>query len=119
MDFSINVDMVNNVIKAKMLIQKDMPNSKLNILFAIKNCMMHVANCTHKLVKAAPFASKMGLNMKLSVRLITTPVAATIFSCFKLPLAVSSVPNIYVIDIETKLPINICNISEDFDILIL
>ena len=70
-------------------------------------------------MNAAPFASKSGMKIKLRVRLITTPVAATMFSCFRFPLAVNKVPKMYVIDIDTKLPIRICNILDDSDILML
>ena len=45
--------------------------------------------------------------MKFRVKLIITPIAATKFNCFKFPFAVSKVPNMYVIEIETKLPIRI------------
>lgn len=75
-----------------MLIQNDEPNFNLNIFFAMKNCIAHVANCTHKLVKAAPCASKIGMKIKFNVRFMTTPVAATMLSCFRLPLAVNNVP---------------------------
>ena len=92
MFFNIIVVMLVNIMNENMLIHNFVPNLKLNVCFAMTNCMKHVANCTHKLVKAAPFASKIGMNIKLSVRLITTPVAATMFSCLRLPLAVSNVP---------------------------
>ena len=111
--FKTNADNINNVQNENMLIQNDVPNFSLKIFFAKMNCIKHVANCTHKLVKAAPFASKIGMKIKFNARFITTPVAATMLSCFKLPLAVSNVPKIYVIDIEMKLPINICNIFDD------
>ena len=101
------VDMQVKIMNEEMLIHNLLPNLKLKVLFAMINCMKHVANCTQKLVKAAPCALKIGINMKFSVRLIRTPIAATKFNCFKFPLAVSNVPKIYVIDIDTKLPINI------------
>ena len=110
---------VSNVKNANRLIQKGNPSCKLNVFFAIKNCITHVENCTHKLVNAAPLASKIGMKMKLSVRFMITPIIATRFNCFKFPFAVSSVPKMYVTDIETKLPIKICNIFDDSDILIL
>ena len=69
-------------MKDSKLIQKEMPNFKLKILFARRNCIVHVANCTHKLVKAAPLASNIGMNIIFNVRLITTPIAATMFNCF-------------------------------------
>ena len=111
--FKTNADNINNVQNENMLIQNDVPNFSLKIFFARMNCIKHVANCTHRLVKAAPFASKIGMKIKFKTRFITTPVAATILSCFKLPLAVSNVPKIYVIEMEIKLPISICNIFED------
>ena len=100
-------DNTNNVINENMLIQNDEPNFNLNIFFAMKNCIAHVANCTQRLVKAAPCALKIGMNMKFNETFKITPIAATIFSCFRLPLAVNKVPKIYVIDIDTKLPIKI------------
>ena len=79
--------------------------------------MAQVANCTHKLVMAAPLASKTGMKRKFNVRLMTTPTAATMFNCLRLPFAVSSVPNMYVTDIDTKLPIKIFNMFDDSVIL--
>ena len=102
-----------------MLIQNDVPSFNPKILFAKKNCIAHVANCTHKLVKAAPSALKIGMNIKFKVRLITTPVAATMLSCLRLPLAVNNVPKMYVTEMDTKLPIRICKILEDSCVLIL
>ena len=96
-----------------MLTQNDAPNFNLKIFFAIKNWIAHVANCTHKLVNAAPCASNIGMKMKFNVRFIITPVAATILSCFRLPFAVNNVPKIYVTEIDTKLPMSICNILDD------
>lgn len=119
LNFKTNADNINNVQNENMLIQNDVPNFSLKIFFAKMNCIKHVVNCTHRLVKAAPFASKIGMKIKFNARFITTPVAATMLRCFKLPLAVSNVPKIYVTDIETKLPINICNILEDSWILML
>ena len=56
--------------------------------------MAQVANCTHKLVMAAPLASKTGMKIKFNVRLMTTPTAATMFNCLRFPFAVNNVPNI-------------------------
>ena len=111
--------MISKTANDSMLNQNLNPNFKLKKFFAIKSCIMHVANCTHKLVNAAPLASNIGINIKFNVRFIITPIAATIFNCLRFPLAVNKVPKIYVTDIETKLPIKICNIFEDSEILIL
>ena len=105
--FSSIVIIVVVVIKDKMLIQNFVPNLNPNVFFAIKNWMKQVENCTQRLVNAAPCALNFGINMKFNATLIITPIAATKFNCLKLPLAVSKVPKMYVIDIETKLPINI------------
>ena len=107
------------VINAIMLIQNLNPNLKLKYDFAMKNCITHVTNCTHRLVKAAPCDLNIGMNMKLSVRFIMTPTTATKFNCLRFPFAVKSVPKMYVTDIETKLPIRICSILDDSYILLL
>ena len=60
-----------------------------------------------------------GMKTKFKETLMRTPIAATKLSCLRLPLAVSKVPKMYVIDIDTKLPIRICNILDDSDILML
>ena len=70
-------------------------------------------------MNAAPCALNVGMNIKFKVTLMITPMAATKFSCLKLPLAVSNVPKIYVTEMETKLPIRICNILDDSAILLL
>ena len=103
----------------QVLSQNAAPNFRLKFLLAMKNCIAQVANCTHKLVKAAPCALNAGMNIKFSVRFVTTPIAATILSCLRLPLAVSNVPNMYVIEIDMKLPISICNILDDSDMRVL
>ena len=105
--FNNAVDMQVKIMNEKMLIHNLVPNLKLKVFLAMMNCIKHVTNCTQRLVKAAPCALKIGMNMKFNVRLMRTPIAATKFNCFKLPLAVSNVPKIYVIDIDTKLPISI------------
>ena len=95
------------------------PMFKLKVLLARINCMKHVANCTQRLVNAAPCALKIGMKTKFKETLMRTPIAATKFSCLRLPLAVSKVPKMYVIDIETKLPIRICSIFDVSHILLL
>lgn len=86
--------MLVNIMNEKMLIHNFAPNLKLNVCFAMTNCMKHVANCTQRLVNAAPCALKIGMKRKFNETLMMTPIAATIFSCFRLPLAVNSVPKI-------------------------
>ena len=107
MFFNIEVLIVVKNMNVKILIQNFETNVMLKVCFAIMNCIKHVANCTQRLVKAAPCALKIGMNMKFNETFKITPIAATIFSCFRLPLAVNKVPKIYVIDIDTKLPIKI------------
>ena len=111
--FNINVVVHVITMKDNMLIHNFIPNFKLKVFLAIINCIRHVTNCTLRLVNAAPWALKIGMKMKLRVMLIITPIIATKLSCFKLPLAVSSVPKMYVIDMDTKLPIRICSIFDD------
>ena len=43
-DLNNVVETNNNVMNETMLIQNEIPNFKLKILFAIKNCIAHVAN---------------------------------------------------------------------------
>ena len=69
----------------------------------MKNCIVHVANCTHRLVKAAPCASKIGMNIKFNVRFMITPVAATMLSCLRLPFAVNNVPKMYVTEMTLEI----------------
>lgn|SRR5574344_745494 len=99
--------------KTIILHQNFIPRVSLNVFFAMKNCIAQVTNCTQRLVKAAPIAKSLGMKMKFSAMLMTTPTAATIFSCLRFPFAVRSVPKIYVIEIETKLPIKIFNIVDE------
>ena len=90
------VEIETKIIKESRLNQNLFPNFKSNIFLAMRNCIAQVANWTQRLVNAAPLASNIGINIKFNVRLIITPIAATIFNCFRLPLAVSNVPKIYV-----------------------
>ena len=52
--FRIKHVMLVNAINDIMLIHSWLPNFKLNVLLAIINWIKQVANCTHKLVNAAP-----------------------------------------------------------------
>ena len=115
----MNVVVVMEIMNVMMQNQNFVPNLSPKVFLAMKNCIAHVANCTQRLVNAAPFASKIGMKIKFNVRFIMTPTAATMLSCSKFPLAVNNVPKIYVIEIDTKLPIKICNIRADSKILML
>lgn len=118
-DFNDAVAAISKMMNELILSQNVLPNLRLKILLAMKNCIAHVTNCTQRLVNAAPLASKIGMNIKFKVKFVITPMAATIFNCLRFPLAVNNVPKIYVTDIDTKLPIKICNILEDSVILML
>lgn len=52
--FRIKHVMLVNAINDIMLIHSWLPNFKLNVLLAIINWIKQVANCTQRLVKAAP-----------------------------------------------------------------
>ena len=75
--FNMLVVMPVSMMNEKTLIQNFIPNFKLKVLLAMMNCMKHVANCTQRLVYAAPCALKIGINKKFNITLINTPSPAT------------------------------------------
>ena len=75
--FNMLVVMPVSMMNEKTLIQNFIPNFKLKVLLAMMNCMKHVANCTQRLVYAAPCALNIGINKKFNITLINTPSPAT------------------------------------------
>ena len=82
---NVIVVIVVNMMNEKMLIQNFTSSRKSNVFLAMMNCMKHVVNCTQRLVKAAPCALNFGMKMKFKIKFVITPIAATKFSCLKLP----------------------------------
>ena len=85
---------MSKVIKIKQLIKGITFQGIFNELKTIKICKIETTDWVRRLAMAAPTAWNFGIKMKFIIMFTPMPIIAVMFNNFKLPLAVSKVPNI-------------------------